>query len=72
MNATPLGEVATHYLAKIRRRMEANANANAAETPPAGAPAGLRETAPPRPRRNPRKTRMAGPPVTSDQCQGDK
>lgn len=53
MNTTPLGEVAARYLAEIRRRMEANA------TP--GAPAGPRETAPPRPRRHPRKTRVAGP-----------
>ena len=59
MNATPLGEVATRYLAEIRRRMDANANAG--EIAPAGAPAGPRETAPPRPRRHPRKTRVSGP-----------
>ena len=61
MNATPLGDVATRYLAEIRRRMEANANTNAAEIPPADAPAGPRETAPPRPRRHPRKNRVSGP-----------
>lgn len=66
MNATPLGDVATRYLAEIRRRMEANANTPVAEIAHADAPAGLRETAPPRPRRNPRKPRMAGHPVTSD------
>lgn len=42
MNATPLGDVATRYLAEIP-------------------PAGPRETAPPRPRRHPRKTRVSGP-----------
>ena len=66
MNATPLGDVATRYLAEIRRRMEANANTPVAEIAHADAPAGMRETAPPRPRRHPRKTRMAGHPVTSD------
>lgn len=61
MNATPLGDVATRYLAEIRRRMEANANTNAGEIAPAGAPACPRETAPLRPRRHPRKIRVSGP-----------
>ena len=61
MNATPLGDVATRYLAEIRRRMEANANTPVAEIAHADAPAGMRETAPPRPRRHPSKTRVSGP-----------